>query len=30
MTLVGRWSAEVERAGFESVGVFDRLVYDNI
>ena len=30
MTLVGRWAAEAERAGFASVGVIDRLVYDNL
>ena len=30
MSLTGRWAAEAERAGFESVGVIDRLVYDNL
>jgi alkanesulfonate monooxygenase SsuD/methylene tetrahydromethanopterin reductase-like flavin-dependent oxidoreductase (luciferase family) len=30
MTSIGRWAAEAERAGFESVGVIDRLVYDNL
>jgi alkanesulfonate monooxygenase SsuD/methylene tetrahydromethanopterin reductase-like flavin-dependent oxidoreductase (luciferase family) len=30
MTLVGRWAAEAERAGFKSVGVIDRLIYDNL
>ena len=30
MTLLGRWAAEAERAGFASVGVIDRLVYDNL
>jgi alkanesulfonate monooxygenase SsuD/methylene tetrahydromethanopterin reductase-like flavin-dependent oxidoreductase (luciferase family) len=30
MTLVGRWAAEAEQAGFASVGVIDRLVYDNL
>ena len=30
MTLVGRWAAEAEGAGFTSVGVIDRLVYDNL
>ena len=30
MTLIGRWAAEAERAGFASVGVIDRLVYDNL
>jgi alkanesulfonate monooxygenase SsuD/methylene tetrahydromethanopterin reductase-like flavin-dependent oxidoreductase (luciferase family) len=30
MMLVGRWAAEAERAGFESVGVIDRLIYDNL
>jgi alkanesulfonate monooxygenase SsuD/methylene tetrahydromethanopterin reductase-like flavin-dependent oxidoreductase (luciferase family) len=30
MTLVGRWAAEAERAGFASVGVIDRLIYDNL
>jgi hypothetical protein len=29
MTLIGAWAAEAERAGFESIGVIDRLVYDN-
>jgi alkanesulfonate monooxygenase SsuD/methylene tetrahydromethanopterin reductase-like flavin-dependent oxidoreductase (luciferase family) len=30
MTTIGRWAAEAERAGFASVGVIDRLVYDNL
>jgi alkanesulfonate monooxygenase SsuD/methylene tetrahydromethanopterin reductase-like flavin-dependent oxidoreductase (luciferase family) len=30
MTLIGRWAAEAERAGFVSVGVIDRLIYDNL
>jgi alkanesulfonate monooxygenase SsuD/methylene tetrahydromethanopterin reductase-like flavin-dependent oxidoreductase (luciferase family) len=30
MTLVSVWAAEAERAGFESVGVIDRLIYDNL
>jgi alkanesulfonate monooxygenase SsuD/methylene tetrahydromethanopterin reductase-like flavin-dependent oxidoreductase (luciferase family) len=30
MRLIGRWAAEAERAGFDSVGVIDRLVYDNL
>jgi alkanesulfonate monooxygenase SsuD/methylene tetrahydromethanopterin reductase-like flavin-dependent oxidoreductase (luciferase family) len=30
MTLIGQWAAEAERAGFESVGVIDRLVYENL
>jgi alkanesulfonate monooxygenase SsuD/methylene tetrahydromethanopterin reductase-like flavin-dependent oxidoreductase (luciferase family) len=30
MTSIGRWAAEAERAGFESVGVIDRLIYDNL
>lgn len=30
MTLIGRWAAEAEGAVFESVGVIDRLVYDNL
>lgn len=30
MTQLGRWAAEAERAGFRSVGVIDRLVYDNL
>ncbi|MGH9242915.1 MAG: LLM class flavin-dependent oxidoreductase [Acidimicrobiales bacterium] len=29
-TLIGPWAAEAERAGFVSVGVIDRLVYDNL
>jgi alkanesulfonate monooxygenase SsuD/methylene tetrahydromethanopterin reductase-like flavin-dependent oxidoreductase (luciferase family) len=29
-TTIGDWAAEGERAGFHSVGVFDRLVYDNL
>jgi alkanesulfonate monooxygenase SsuD/methylene tetrahydromethanopterin reductase-like flavin-dependent oxidoreductase (luciferase family) len=30
MTLLGAWAAEAERTGFESVGVIDRLIYDNL
>jgi alkanesulfonate monooxygenase SsuD/methylene tetrahydromethanopterin reductase-like flavin-dependent oxidoreductase (luciferase family) len=30
MTLIGHWAAEAERAGFASVGVIDRLIYDNL
>jgi alkanesulfonate monooxygenase SsuD/methylene tetrahydromethanopterin reductase-like flavin-dependent oxidoreductase (luciferase family) len=30
MTQMGRWAAAAERAGFESVGVIDRLIYDNV
>ena len=30
MTLMGRWAREAERAGFESVGAIDRLIYDNL
>jgi hypothetical protein len=30
MTLIGGWAAEAERVGFESVGVIDRLMYDNL
>jgi alkanesulfonate monooxygenase SsuD/methylene tetrahydromethanopterin reductase-like flavin-dependent oxidoreductase (luciferase family) len=30
MTLLGAWAAEAEQAGFASVGVIDRLVYDNL
>jgi alkanesulfonate monooxygenase SsuD/methylene tetrahydromethanopterin reductase-like flavin-dependent oxidoreductase (luciferase family) len=30
MTLIAGWAAEAERAGFESVGVIDRLIYDNL
>jgi alkanesulfonate monooxygenase SsuD/methylene tetrahydromethanopterin reductase-like flavin-dependent oxidoreductase (luciferase family) len=30
MTLIGRWAEESERAGFASVGVIDRLIYDNL
>jgi alkanesulfonate monooxygenase SsuD/methylene tetrahydromethanopterin reductase-like flavin-dependent oxidoreductase (luciferase family) len=30
MTMLGRWSARAERAGFSSVGVIDRLVYQNL
>jgi hypothetical protein len=30
MRLIGVWAAEAERAGFESVGVIDRLIYDNL
>jgi hypothetical protein len=30
MTTPGRWSAQAERAGFSSVGVIDRLIYENL
>jgi alkanesulfonate monooxygenase SsuD/methylene tetrahydromethanopterin reductase-like flavin-dependent oxidoreductase (luciferase family) len=30
MTTLGQWAAKSERAGFDAVGVFDRLVYDNL
>lgn len=30
MTLIGSWAAEAERAGFESVGAIDRLIYENL
>src|ERR687888_2314423 len=30
MTQIGRWASEAEQAGFESVGVIDRLIYDNL
>lgn len=30
MALIGRWAAEAERSGFASVGVFDRLIYENL
>lgn len=30
MTTLGRWATESEHAGFVSVGVIDRLVYDNL
>jgi alkanesulfonate monooxygenase SsuD/methylene tetrahydromethanopterin reductase-like flavin-dependent oxidoreductase (luciferase family) len=29
-TTIGAWAAEAEQAGFASVGVIDRLVYDNL
>jgi alkanesulfonate monooxygenase SsuD/methylene tetrahydromethanopterin reductase-like flavin-dependent oxidoreductase (luciferase family) len=29
-TTIGAWAAEAEQAGFTSVAVFDRLVYDNL
>ena len=29
-TTIGPWAAEAEHAGFASVGVIDRLVYDNL
>jgi alkanesulfonate monooxygenase SsuD/methylene tetrahydromethanopterin reductase-like flavin-dependent oxidoreductase (luciferase family) len=29
-SMIGAWAAEAERAGFASVGVIDRLVYDNL
>ena len=30
MTTLAQWAADSERAGFDAVGVFDRLVYDNL
>jgi alkanesulfonate monooxygenase SsuD/methylene tetrahydromethanopterin reductase-like flavin-dependent oxidoreductase (luciferase family) len=30
MRSLGTWAREAERAGFDSVGVIDRLVYDNL
>jgi alkanesulfonate monooxygenase SsuD/methylene tetrahydromethanopterin reductase-like flavin-dependent oxidoreductase (luciferase family) len=30
MTLIGRWAADAEQAGFASVGVIDRLIYGNL
>ena len=30
MRLIGRWAAQAERDGFASVGVIDRLLYDNL
>jgi alkanesulfonate monooxygenase SsuD/methylene tetrahydromethanopterin reductase-like flavin-dependent oxidoreductase (luciferase family) len=30
MTVIGHWAAEAEHSGFESVGVIDRLIYDNL
>jgi alkanesulfonate monooxygenase SsuD/methylene tetrahydromethanopterin reductase-like flavin-dependent oxidoreductase (luciferase family) len=30
MTQLGAWAAAAERAGFASVGVIDRLIYDNL
>ncbi len=30
MRLLGEWAAEAEAAGFDAVGVIDRLVYDNL
>jgi alkanesulfonate monooxygenase SsuD/methylene tetrahydromethanopterin reductase-like flavin-dependent oxidoreductase (luciferase family) len=30
MTLIGRWAGEAERAGFDSVAVIDRLMYENL
>ncbi len=30
MTTLGDWAAESERAGFDALGVIDRLVYDNV
>ena len=30
MRLVGRWASAAEEAGFSSVGVIDRLVYENL
>jgi alkanesulfonate monooxygenase SsuD/methylene tetrahydromethanopterin reductase-like flavin-dependent oxidoreductase (luciferase family) len=29
-TAIGPWAAQSERAGFASLGVIDRLVYDNL
>jgi alkanesulfonate monooxygenase SsuD/methylene tetrahydromethanopterin reductase-like flavin-dependent oxidoreductase (luciferase family) len=29
-TVIGPWAAQSERAGFASLGVIDRLVYDNV
>jgi alkanesulfonate monooxygenase SsuD/methylene tetrahydromethanopterin reductase-like flavin-dependent oxidoreductase (luciferase family) len=29
-TLLGEWASESERLGFQSLGVLDRLVYDNL
>src|SRR4030095_1008288 len=29
-TVIGSWAAQSERAGFASLGVIDRLVYDNL
>ncbi|SNR79862.1 LLM class flavin-dependent oxidoreductase [Actinomadura mexicana] len=29
-TVIGRWAAESEERGFASLGVIDRLVYDNL
>jgi alkanesulfonate monooxygenase SsuD/methylene tetrahydromethanopterin reductase-like flavin-dependent oxidoreductase (luciferase family) len=29
-TTIGPWAAEAEQAGFASIGVIDRLVYDNL
>src|SRR5919106_1331446 len=30
MRSLGEWAAEAEAAGFDAVGVIDRLVYDNL
>jgi alkanesulfonate monooxygenase SsuD/methylene tetrahydromethanopterin reductase-like flavin-dependent oxidoreductase (luciferase family) len=30
MTRLARWAAEAEQAGFASLGVIDRLIYDNL
>jgi alkanesulfonate monooxygenase SsuD/methylene tetrahydromethanopterin reductase-like flavin-dependent oxidoreductase (luciferase family) len=30
MAVIGDWAAAAEEAGFESVGVIDRLIYDNL
>ncbi|MEU4324822.1 hypothetical protein [Nonomuraea dietziae] len=30
MTTLGQWAADSERAGFDAVGVIDRLLYDNL
>ena len=29
-TIIGPWAAHAEQAGFDSVGVIDRLIYDNL
>jgi len=30
MTTLGQWATNAERAGFDALGVIDRLVYDNV
>ena len=30
MAMIGDWAAAAEDAGFASVGVIDRLIYDNL